>query len=161
MAQRLARSSTEMPSGCVEWNGARVSAGYGHFELRAVHYYAHRAAYELRNGAIPAGHEINHKCRNKACINPDHLEALTPQQHVIADHDLRVDGVRASAPKRRGAMRIDNTSGYPCVVWQRGAWVCQFGHSGKRHYVGRFANPDEAVVAAEAKRAALDAGIGR
>ena len=43
---------------------------------------AHQIAYELANGPIPEGLEIDHLCRNRGCMNPAHTQAVTPQDHM-------------------------------------------------------------------------------
>lgn len=62
---------------CLVWLGPTAGAGYGttYFEGRRV--YVHRMAYEAVYGPIPAPLEIDHLCRNRLCVNPDHLEAVT------------------------------------------------------------------------------------
>lgn len=67
------------PDGCVEWTGAMHSEGYGMIGSRG---YAHRVAYELLVGEIPKGFQIDHLCRNRACMNPNHLEAVTQQVNL-------------------------------------------------------------------------------
>jgi len=42
---------------------------------------AHRMYYEYYKGEIPYGMVVHHKCRNKACVNPDHLELMTDRRH--------------------------------------------------------------------------------
>ena len=49
----------------------------------------HRAIWEMRFGKIPEGHEINHKCRNRGCCNPDHLEVLDRTTHLIKTNKER------------------------------------------------------------------------
>lgn len=69
--------------GCWLWTGA-LRGGYGRFARRSdgrqVWYQAHRSPYEEIHGPVPGGLPLDHICRNKACVNPDHLE---PVGHVV------------------------------------------------------------------------------
>lgn len=81
----MARVVPEPNSGCWLWDGACLTNGYGRFsptQRRHEFVYAHRFSYEMHVGAIPDGMVIDHLCRVRCCVNPDHLEAVTRGENV-------------------------------------------------------------------------------
>ena len=72
--------------GCWNWTGKLDEDGYGHLQAYPkkdhINKTAHRASYELFVGPVAPGLQLHHKCENPCCINPSHLEPLTPLAHV-------------------------------------------------------------------------------
>lgn len=66
-------------SQCIVWTGKYFANGYG----RVGYKLAHRIAYEQAVGDIPKGLYIDHLCRNRGCVNPNHLEPVTLVENVM------------------------------------------------------------------------------
>lgn len=75
---------TGFASPCWIWALSLTPGGYGMERVpgSGPKVYAHRASYERHHGEIPEGLQIDHLCRERACINPDHLEPVTQQENV-------------------------------------------------------------------------------
>lgn len=78
----------ESGDNCREYRGYKLSAGYGMFYDGDKTAGAHRFAWELINGPIPAGMSVLHKCDNPSCCNPNHLY-LGTQSDNISDRAKR------------------------------------------------------------------------
>ena len=90
---------------CWLYAGKMNAYGYGFItsgrKLRAM---AHRAMYETIIGPIPEGLQLDHLCRVTQCINPDHLEPVTPRVNVLRSHS--VTSAKARQTHASGAIRL-------------------------------------------------------
>lgn len=110
---------------CWIWTAALNNAGYGAFGLDGKIVRAHRLAYESTIGSVPVGLELDHLCRDRACVNPYHLEPVTHQvnmqrgdtgkhladrTHCPSGHEYTPENTRIYRSMRycRECMRITN-----------------------------------------------------
>lgn len=82
------------PSGCWIWTASTYTNGYGQFTVLGTPFKAHRWSYQMLRGRVPAGKQLDHVCHTKAkscvdnddcphrrCVNPWHLEIVTPREN--------------------------------------------------------------------------------
>lgn len=83
-------------TGCWVWQMAIKSNGYGHRKVAGRYRNAHILVWEEHNGPVPAGLQLDHLCRNRACVNPDHLEPVKQRENLRRGRGtrLRVEQVR-------------------------------------------------------------------
>jgi len=97
----------EKTDSCWNWNGAITTTGYGVFQKgrrgECLHK-AHRFSFEIHHGEIPQGLLVLHKCDNKRCVNPDHLELGNHSKNIIDAWD-------------RGLRKM------PKMIREKGRWI--------------------------------------
>lgn len=112
----LSRVGKDNLSGCWIWRGYLGSVGYGKFHETVcgeqITIGAHRASYEEFRGEIPNGYQIDHLCRNRACVNPEHLEAVSQRENV-----LRGIGRAAENHKKTQCVRGHDFDSKNTYIW--------------------------------------------
>ena len=109
---RFMNKVRKQPDGCWVWIGANNGNGYGQFVENGKKKRGHVWAFEHWKHKVPAGLEIDHKCRNPSCVNPDHLEAVTHKVNVL----------RGTSQTAKNAAKIN------CPKCGRQFIVCSDGH---------------------------------
>lgn len=128
----------EKTEGCWNWTAAKNQYGYGIFAITKKDLHpSHRFAYQLAMGDIPAGMQVDHICRNRACLRIEHLRIVTPAQNC-----QNLDAHR------------DNKSGHRGVSWytRSNKWRVRVSVRGRDYVGGMFDDLEEAAEAAKALR---------
>lgn len=108
-------------SGCWKWT-AFIYQGYGRFRIGRGIVQAHRWAWEQVHGPVPEGLELDHLCRNTACVNPDHIEAVTHRENALRGFHPNVQTHRTKVCKRGHEISGDNA--YPLKDGRQRCFAC-------------------------------------
>lgn len=82
LPRHMRRRISEGPDGCWLIRSSESHGVYASVSVNNKGRLAHRLSYELLVGPIPDGHQIDHLCRRPLCVNPAHLEAVTPRENT-------------------------------------------------------------------------------
>lgn len=104
---------------CWEWTAGR-SRGYGVFSTEGRMVRAHKYLYEALMGPVPAGLVLDHLCRNRACVNPDHIQAVTSRTNT-----LRGAGVTAVNARKTHCPKGHPYEGKNVIHHKRGGRGCR------------------------------------
>lgn len=109
----------EPNSGCWLWTASLNTYGYGQIYVRDLgrHDHAHRVSWELFKGEIPVGMDIDHLCRVRSCVNPDHMQPVSPRENIM----------RGTAPPALNSVKTHCSRGH-----EFNSQNTSISHAGKR-----------------------------
>lgn len=133
LRQRFDEKFVIDPSGCWVWIGACDTLGYGHIAAPEHNRNggklgrAHRVAWALYKGPIPEGLVIDHLCKNRFCVNPEHLEPVTFKENLD-----RSDSASTLEAKKTQCLRGHSLSGSNIYETKKGR-VCRQCSNMRKH----------------------------
>lgn len=86
-------------AGCWLWTASKTLRGYGQFAIAGRNRGAHLWAYEFCVGDVKKGLELDHLCRVRHCVNPDHLEAVTHRENVRRGDLGKINAIKTRCPR--------------------------------------------------------------
>jgi hypothetical protein len=114
------KTSYDADTGCWNWTASLTPEGYALYWLGGRYHLGHRVAYAALHGPIVGCLVIDHRCRNRCCVNPLHMEAVTNATNIL----------RGQSPPALNARRTHCIRGHllagPNLYLNAGGWrVCR------------------------------------
>lgn len=127
--------------GCWLWTAYTSKDGYGKYWIDGTNKNAHRALWETAVGPIDEGMHVDHLCRVRHCVNPAHLEVVTPKENTIRGNSVKASKARIGPKHQRWAthcnkgheMTEDNVYTSP----NHGRYCRECGRKSSREYQAR------------------------
>ena len=116
---------------CWLWLGSTTEWGYGQMGIDSTNRLAHRISYEDKFGPVQKGLYLDHLCRVRHCVNPDHLEVVTSRENMVRSYAARGIGKMPHGVYRRS----------------KNCYVAKKWWQNKGYYLGSYKTPEEASVA--------------
>ena len=102
----------EITSSCWLWKGSKSYNGYGQLGYNNKRFEAHRFVYELLEGKIPEGLELDHLCKIRNCVNPAHLQFVTHKENIYRGNGVTAINARKTHCIRGHEFTLENTTYY-------------------------------------------------
>lgn len=119
--------STKHTPGCIIWPGYIDSHGYGRIQVGSKSKRAHRVEWERLHGPIPSGLQIDHLCRVRSCVNPNHLEPVTARVNILRGVGPTAINAHKTHcinghPLSGNNLNMDTKGGRECKICRRKRW---------------------------------------
>jgi len=141
---------------CWLWTGGTAS-GYGCFQVKFKNYRSHRLAYELLRSPIPNGLHLDHLCRVRNCVNPDHLEPVTQKENNRRSEAICAKVVREGVCSRGHSM--DDAHVHP-KTGKRWCRTCRYEAYRRRRVLTHPGSKPNPKIVETKKRQRLEARNG-
>jgi hypothetical protein len=121
---------------CWTWIAGLIPQGYGSFWLRGKTRRSHKVAYESVVGPVPDGLVLDHICRNRRCVNPDHLRVVTHRENIFAPGSMCLAAQNAEKDE---CLRGHLLSGENLLIWEgkRSCRICRRVNDLRRYHERR------------------------
>ena len=107
--ERVLHTKQVTSTGCWIPTQKPLASGYVLFTFDQKKIYAHRWMYQQMIGSIPGGMQIDHLCRNRPCINPEHLEVVDNFENMMRGNNFAAKQARQTHCKNGHEFTPENT----------------------------------------------------
>ena len=122
------RVSRNLSTSCWLWTGGHNDGGYPLFFANGLDVYAHRWAWQQVNGPVPDGLELDHICRNRGCVRPSHLEAVTHLENMRRSPLQNPSHCKHGHPLSGDNLRRRRDTGQRCCRTCERNWKREYKH---------------------------------
>ena len=100
---------------CWDWQGAISSTGYGIFMDGRKALLAHRVSFVLTGHLLDEGSTVDHLCRNRKCVNPSHLRAISLKENILCGNGFSASHARKTVCPKCGGSYTQSKTGRRCI----------------------------------------------